>query len=60
MGVINVRWEEFGEGIEEMVDLGSKGENVVIDEEGKRYSVIGISDEELEELGEKEKGLVNK
>ena len=60
MGVINVRWEEFGEGIEEMFDLGSKGENVVIDEEGKRYSVIGISDEELEKLGEKEKGLVNK
>ena len=48
MAVINLTSEEFANRIEEMLDLASKGDNVLIHHEGKTYTVIPISDEELE------------
>lgn len=60
MAVINLTSEEFADRIEEMLDLASKGDNVLIHHEGKTYTVIPISDEELEDLAEKEKALLNK
>lgn len=60
MAVINLTSEEFADRIEEMLDLASKGDNVLIHHEGKTYTVIPISDEELENLAEKEKALLNK
>ena len=60
MAVINLTSEEFADRIEEMFDLASKGDNVLIHDEGKTYTVIRISDEELENLAEKEKALLNK
>ena len=59
MAVINLTSEEFADRIEEMLDLASKGDNVLIHHEGKTYTVIPISDE-LEDLAEKEKALLNK
>lgn len=59
MAVINLTSEEFADRIEEMFDLASKGDNVLIHHEGKTY-IIPISDEELENLAEKEKALLNK
>jgi hypothetical protein len=59
MAVINLTSEEFANRIEEMLDLASKGDNVLI-HEGKTYTVIPISDEELENLTAKEKVLLNK
>jgi hypothetical protein len=60
MAVINLTSEEFANRIEEMLDLASKGDNVLIHHEGKTYTVIPISDEELENLTAKEKVLLNK
>ena len=60
MAVINLTSEEFADRIEEMLDLASKGDNVLIHHEGNTYTVIPISDEELEDLAEKEKALLNK
>lgn len=60
MAVINLKSEEFANRIEEMLDLASKGDNVLIHHEGKTYTVIPISDEELENLTAKEKVLLNK
>lgn len=61
MAVINLTSEEFANRIEEMLDLARKGDNVVlIHHEGKTYTVIPISDEELENLTAKEKVLLNK
>lgn len=60
MAVINLTSDEFADRIEEMFDLASKGDNVLIHHEGKTYTVIPISDEELENLAEKEKALLNK
>lgn len=60
MAVINLISEEFANRIEEMLDLASKGDNVLIHHEGKTYTVIPISDEELENLTAKEKVLLNK
>ena len=60
MAVINLTSEEFADRIEEMLDLASKGDNVLIHHEGKTYTVIPISDEELEDIAEKEKALLNK
>ena len=57
---INLTSEEFANRIEEMLDLASKGDNVLIHHEGKTYTVIPISDEELENLTAKEKVLLNK
>ena len=37
--------EEFANRIEEMLDLASKGDNVLIHHEGKTYTVIPISEE---------------
>ena len=54
MAVINLTYEEFAERIEEMLDLTSKGDKVFIHHEGKTYTVIPISDEELESLTERE------
>ncbi len=56
MAVINLTSEEFAN----MLDLASKGDNVLIHHEGKTYTVIPISDEELENLTAKEKVLLNK
>lgn len=56
MAVINLTSEEFANRIEEMLDLASKGDNVLI----HHYTVIPISDEELENLTAKEKVLLNK
>lgn len=47
MAVINLTSEEFANRIEEMLDLASKGDNVLIHHEGKTYTVIPISDEEI-------------
>lgn len=55
MAVINLTSEEFADRIEEMLDLASKGDNVLIHHEGKTYTVIPISDEELEDLARKKK-----
>lgn len=60
MAVINLTSEEFANRIEEMLDLASKGDNVLIHHEGETYTVIPISDEELENLTAKEKVLLNK
>lgn len=60
MAVINLTSEEFANRIGEMLDLASKGDNVLIHHEGKTYTVIPISDEELENLTAKEKVLLNK
>lgn len=60
MAVINLTSEEFANRIEKMLDLASKGDNVLIHHEGKTYTVIPISDEELENLTAKEKVLLNK
>lgn len=57
MAVINLTSEEFANRIEEMLDLASKGDNVLIHHEGKTYTVIPISDEELENLTAKEKSI---
>lgn len=40
MAVINLTSEEFANRIEEMLDLASKGDNVLIHHEGKTYTVI--------------------
>ena len=40
MAVINLTSEEFADRIEEMLDLASKGDNVLIHHEGKTYTVI--------------------
>ena len=40
MAVINLTSEEFADRIEEMFDLASKGDNVLIHHEGKTYTVI--------------------
>lgn len=55
MAAINLTSEEFADRIEEMLDLASKGDNVLIHHEGKTYTVIPISDEELENLARKKK-----
>ena len=57
MAVINLTSEEFANRIEEMLDLASKGDNVLIHHEGKTYTVIPISDEELASMTEKENAL---
>ena len=43
MAVINLTSEEFADRIEEMLDLASKGDNVLIHHEGKRIG--GLSRE---------------
>ncbi|WP_368117358.1 hypothetical protein [Bacteroides xylanisolvens] len=60
MAVINLTSEEFADRIEEMLDLADKGDKVLIYHEGKTYTIISISDEELENLTAKEKVLLNK
>ena len=60
MAVINLTSDEFDDRIHELLYLASKVDNVLIHHEGKTYTVIPISDEELEDLAEKEKALLNK
>lgn len=55
MAIINLPSEEFSDRIEKMLDLVDKGNKVFIHHEGKIYTVVPISDEELESLTEKEK-----
>ena len=45
MAVINLTSEELANRIEEMLDLASKGDNVLIHHEGKTYTVIPISED---------------
>ena len=51
MAVINLTSEEFADRIEEMLDLADKGDKVLIYHEGKTYTIIPISDEELASIG---------
>ena len=56
MAVINLTSEEFADRIEEMLDLASKGDNVLIHHgRGKPILLFLISDEELEDLARKKK-----
>jgi virulence-associated protein VagC len=57
MAVINLTSEEFADRIEEMFDLADKGDKVLIHHEGKTYTIIPISDEELASMTEKENAL---
>lgn len=57
MAVINLTSEEFADRIEEMLDLADKGDKVLIYYEGKTYTIISISDEELASMTEKENAL---
>lgn len=57
MAVINLTSEEFADRIEEMLDLSDKGDKVLIYHEGKAYTIIPISDEELASMTEKENAL---
>lgn len=57
MAVINLTSEEFADRIEEMLDLADKGDKVLIYHEGKTYTIISISDEELVSMTEKENAL---
>lgn len=50
MAIIHLTSEEFAERIEEMLDLTDKGDKLFIHYEGKLYTVIPVSDEELLEL----------
>lgn len=47
MAVIYLTSEEFADRIEEMFDLADKGDNVFIHHEGKKYTIVPISEEEL-------------
>lgn len=59
MAVINLTSEEFADRIEEMLDLVDNGDKVLIYHEGKTYTIIPISDEELASMTEKENALSN-
>jgi hypothetical protein len=59
MAVINLTSEEFADRIEEMLDLADKGDKVLIYHEGKTYTIISISDEELASMTEKENALLD-
>lgn len=59
MAVINLTSKEFADRIEEMLDLADKGDKVFIYHEGKTYTVISISDEELASMAEKENALLD-
>ena len=59
MAVINLTSEEFADRIEEMLDWADKGDKVLIYHEGKTYTIISISDEELASMTEKENALSN-
>ncbi len=50
MAIIHLTSEEFAERIEEMLDLTDKGDKLFIHHEGKLYTVVPVSDEELAEL----------
>lgn len=47
MAIIHLTSEEFAERIEEMLDLTDKGDKLFIHHEGKLYTVVPVSDEEL-------------
>lgn len=59
MAVIHLTSEEFADRIEEMFDLADKGDNVFIHHEGKTYTIVPISEEELANQTE-ERRLQNK
>ncbi len=53
MTVVNLTFEEFADRIEDVLDLVYKGDKVFIHHEGKIYTVIPVSDEELASITEK-------
>lgn len=53
MTVVNLTFEEFADRIEDVLDLVDKGDKVFIHHEGKIYTVISVSDEELASITEK-------
>lgn len=59
MAIIHLTCEEFADRIEEMLDLANKGDKVLIHYKGNLYTIIPVSDEELEGLTDNKKALLD-
>jgi hypothetical protein len=59
MAIIHLTCEEFADRIEEMLDLANKGDKVLIHYKGNLYTIIPVSDEELDGLTDNKKALLD-